>query len=224
MRYVSISKKWYEELFSELATELRSSSLRIEITGPIASGKTTLAQALATQLGWVLATEVPELVPFWAETYSVDRRYQFEKDLEFLLFHAVAVRQLQSQNGQPLICDFSFLQDLAYAKLSQTPEELSTYRSVHEHFRRKCGAPSLIINLSCSTHILLARIVERGRIPEQGIQSQFLEALALRIDEELSRQSDGIPIVEVNSENVDFRNDATAIAYRVLSHLPERLK
>ena len=142
--------------------------MRIEITRPIGSGKTTLAKGLAEQAGWEMATEVPEQIPFWAMPYSGVPKYQFEKDLSFLLFHAVSVRERNPKNGGTLICDFAFVQDLAYAQLVQEEAELTVYKAIHRFIIARCGPPDLAINLRCSTPTLLERIAARGRDPECG--------------------------------------------------------
>ncbi len=194
--------------------------MRIEITGPIASGKTTLARALASRPGWTLASEIPEAVPFWAETYSGEIGFQFEKDVGFLLSHSVHIRQTQPRDGRPLVCDFSFLQDMAYAELGQTQDELTAYRAMHQHQVKSCGEPALIINLKCSTPVLLARIRERGRGPELGIPAEFLDRLRDRIDAHLDAAKGIIPQVEIDAEATDFRLPARDVLQAVLPLLP----
>ena len=199
-------------------TRISEFRLRIEITGPIASGKSTLARVLASLPGWTLAREVPEAVPFWAETYNGERSYQLEKDMGFLLFHALHIREAQSRSGERLICDFSFLQDLAYAELGQDPGELIAYQMVHDHLSKIHGKPALIINLHCPTPVLLARIRQRGRQPEQGISADFLDSLRDRTDTHLARGA--VPLVEIDSEAMDFRRPAKDVLRMVLPLLP----
>jgi deoxyadenosine/deoxycytidine kinase len=194
--------------------------LRIEITGPIASGKTTLARALATLPGWALASEVPEAVPYWAETYSGEPAFALEKDVGFLIFHSVHIRQTGPRKGRRLVCDFSFLQDLAYAELGQTPRQLRAYRPMHKYQVETCGEPSLLISLRCSTPQLLARIRRRGRGPELGITAAFLDRLRDQIDARLEDVRGTIPQVVIDAEETDFRRSPEEVLKAVLPLLP----
>ncbi len=194
--------------------------MRIEIAGPIASGKTTLARALATLPGWALVTEVPEAIPYWAETYSGEPALALEKDVEFLIFHSICIRQTKPPNGGQLVCDFSFLQDLAYAELGQTPRQLRAYRSMHQYQLEACGEPSLLISLRCSTPQLLARIRERGRGPELSITGTFLDRLREQIDARLNDVNGIIHQVEIDAEETDFRRSPEEVLQVVLPLLP----
>ncbi len=178
--------------------------MRIEITGPIGSGKTTLAAALTYQQGWQIASEVPEQIPFWAEAYSGARKFQFEKDVSFLLFHGANVRERQPNNGGTLVCDFSFIQDLAYAQMGQSEAELTAYKAVHRHITAQSGPPNLVINLRCSTPTLLARIAARGRDPERGLTGEFLDHLVEQTDRLLTARGHKFPILGIDSEEFDF--------------------
>ena len=142
-------------------------------------------------------------MPFWANAYSKAQLFTFEKDLSFLIFHGVQVRERQS-SAELLICDFSFFQDLAYARLSQTAAELAAYTPVHAHTVTVCGEAELIINLRCSTNTLLSRIRQRGRPEEQFLDGLFLERLGCEIDLVLAEK---IPrrVIEIDSEAIDFR-------------------
>ena len=184
-------------------------TLRIEITGPIGSGKTTLAAALSSQPGWELASETPESIPFWADAYGGTQNYLLEKDLSFLIFHSVQVRELQS-SAEIVVCDFSFHQDLAYARLSETAAELAAYTPVHGYFGDICGRAELIVNLRCSTDTLLDRIRQRGRPEEKSLDGPFLKRLVCEIDAVLAEQRPP-NLIELDSEIIDFRRVSEVI-------------
>lgn len=176
--------------------------MRIEITGPIGVGKTTLAHLLARRSGWRVATETPERNPFWARAYGGDRNYQFEKDVSFLLVHGVDVREGQAQ-ADVLVCDFSFTQDLVYAGLGQTADELQVYRGIHRHVFEQCGPPDLIINLRAETPTLLDRIASRGREAERGVSAGFLDTLTRGLDGALAELPKLVPVLQVRTDALD---------------------
>jgi len=191
--------------------------LRIEITGAIGSGKTTLANALAARFQWAIATEIPEQVPFWTDVYS-EGVYQFEKDLHFLLVHGVIIRERQAQARQPLVCDFSFVQDMVYARLGQGADELAAYYSVFQHTVRQCAPADLIIHLSCPTDVLLQRIALRGRPPEQTITSSFLNNLSDALEASVSAIT-STPVMVVDSHALNFAIDPLPVASMVAGRL-----
>lgn len=166
-------------------------------------------------------SEVPERIPFWAEVYRGTRKYQFEKDISFLLFHSVSVQEWQPDDEKKLICDFSFVQDLAYAMMAQDEAELDIYKTVHRHVVSQCGDPDLIINLRCPTSTLLSRIAARGRDPERTITGDFLDYLVERIDNLLITPGCQIPVVTIDSGEFDFATAPDRVIARVKSFLQE---
>ncbi len=192
--------------------------MRIEITGPIGSGKTTLAWLLAREFGWRVATEVPEEVPFWAQAYGGRGGFELEKDLAFLLAHSGMVREAEAEGTSPLICDFSFLQDLAYAQLGQGQADYAAYEVINRRIQARCGAPSLIINLRCPTPVLLRRIASRGRNPEQSISPDFLEALGHALEQRLALDAE-LSVIHLDSGALDFVNEAATALARLRPHI-----
>ena len=57
----------------------------IAVEGPVGSGKTVLAQALADRLGGRLVAEAAEENPFLRGFYSDRKKYAFQAQLFFLL-------------------------------------------------------------------------------------------------------------------------------------------
>jgi deoxyadenosine/deoxycytidine kinase len=181
---------------------------RIEIFGGIATGKTTLAQRLAEAGGIPLIRESYREVPFWEKFYANPAIYEFEKNVSFLLFHADAIRVAESSiNGS--VCDFAFLQDVAYASLSRQRGDVPILEAIHAHLTRRMSSPSLLIRLKCTVDTQIERIRRRGRVPELSIGPPYLDALNEAVD---ARQAEflaanSVPLIEVDTDEINFVDD-----------------
>lgn len=172
--------------------------MRIEIVGAIGVGKTTLARHLSEALGYPVQSEIPELNPFWELAYAGEGDVQFEKDVSFLLSHGVQIRQSCSSDVG-LICDFSFYQDLAYARMGQSAADLKVYETVWHRGMDRCGPPDLVVDLHASATTALDRIYGRGRSAEQALSPDFLISLRSHLNEVLSSVAAGQEIVRIET-------------------------
>jgi len=176
---------------------------RIEISGGIATGKTTLADRLREKCGLDVFFEKFREVPFWQECYdSEGRQYVFPKNIGFLLFHAHSLVEAKTL-GKPSVCDFAYFQDLAYADLS--PQDLPILTSVSERLIEGLPSPAAIIDLSCPSDIQLQRIRDRNRLPEQAIDASFLRRLRGAID--ARRDALKVPLIEIDSHAINFTKE-----------------
>ncbi len=174
--------------------------MRIEICGGIASGKTTLANALG-KFGFDVANEKLGNTSFLDEFYANPALFTFETEVSFLLQHSVEIKKLH--NSHNIVCDYSFEQDYAYALNNMNAVELKTFKSVFDEIKRQLNEPDLIIKIECSTETKKKRILLRGRENEQTIDNEYLESTDALITKRLSNIS--IPILCIDSEKYDFR-------------------
>jgi deoxyadenosine/deoxycytidine kinase len=194
-----------------MSTNIARASSRIEFCGGIGAGKSTVARLLAAHCRLPLIEEHYEQVPFWKEFYKEPQRYAFEKNISFLMFHSNAIRLAVTHfQERPLICDFALFQDLAYASLAGPQEDYEATVAVHDRLMGRLDCPSLIIHVRCSVDEQLTRIKRRGREPERAITGSYLEQLSQHVDRELARYSGIVPIVEINTEQLDFVVDPSA--------------
>lgn len=178
--------------------------MRIEICGGIGSGKTTLAKLLGVN-GYELIQENFRSNPFWEAFYQDPNSYQFETEVTFLLQHYHAVKT--SAKNRNLVCEFSFIQDLAYAKLGLKTRRLKIFEEIFDEVISELLKPDLLICLDCEPTILLERIHARNRKEEQTISVDFLAVLNKYIYEETSVFNLKNNVLHINSKKINFYSD-----------------
>jgi deoxyguanosine kinase len=160
---------------------------RIEICGAMGAGKTSLAMALHRQFprsGRAILENYRE-VPFWEASLRRPGEFEFERDLNFLLYYYTLIKTADSSKNA--ICDFAFFENRAYARLSNNDADFRLFNSLYRRLERKLSPPSVILHLVCSPTTLLRRIEGRGRRTEKGITRRFLGRLTEAIEFELTR-------------------------------------
>lgn len=185
------------------------SNVLVEIAGGIASGKTTLLQALA-EIGVHPVYESHALNPYWEDFYSDPGAYTFETEITFLLQHYhFAKRALQTNDI--VVLDHSFELDLAYARLGLVGSRRRIFESIYDEVRAELGLPTALIWLRCSPEQELTRIHARNRDVEKTIDVKFLTDLNDHLESTIrSREAeDATSLCELDSEAIDFRLPGT---------------
>ena len=193
-------------------------TMRIEICGIIASGKTTLASILAAN-GYQPVLEKFQQNPFWAAFFEDQAKFAFETEITFLLLH---YHQLKAEAEQNCVCDYSFTQDSAYADLDLEDSKRKAFTIVQEEIEQELGKPELIIHLTCAPEIAVQRLRARGRSEENKISLDFLENLNNAISRRLAEVAQVVKILVINSSEVDFAksaNDQDAVKSLVQAQL-----
>lgn len=175
----------------------------IEICGAIATGKTTLAQLLAKEGGLALIKEDFRAVPFFEAFYSDPVVFGFEAELSFSLQHYHRVK-VAARASSPFVCDFSPIQDLAYADVTLEGGEKDAYVAVHEVILRHLPAPRVLVYLKCDTSVLLARIRARKRKGEESIDADYLQAVDAALRSRLHEVESDTTVMSINTGDVDF--------------------
>ena len=152
---------------------------RIEIAGNIASGKTTIANIL-NNYGYHCVYEDFKSVPYWRKFFESPNKYNFETEISFLLQHYHQIKLAQSDSI--VICDFSFINDLAYAKLGLSKKRHEIFTSILYEILAEISEPILTIQAASNVNLLLDRIKYRGRTEENSITRNFL----IELDEKLN--------------------------------------
>lgn len=194
---------------------------RIEICGGIASGKTTLCSVIE-QSGCQALFENFHQNPFWSLFYKNPQRHAFETEVTFLLQHYSQFKTVTHDNGV-LVCDFSFLQDQAYAEINLKVLQLNAFRGVFDQVTSELQGAALIIHLQCSANEQLYRIRRRARAEEEQIRIEYLEAVNLGISRGVAEISHyKTRILRIDSESNDFANDEN-IQKQILSSIHDAI-
>lgn len=173
-------------------------SSRIEICGAIASGKTTLANAFL-KAGHIVKFEDFTKIAMLDDFYSDPLSVSFETEISFTLQHYYQIKKAL-QTGEHTICDFSSVDDYAFALSILNEKEMEIYNSIFAYIIDRIGKPKKLIWLHASADELLLRIKKRGRENEQSINKSSL----LKFEESLSRAIKrfyyDVPLIEIFTE------------------------
>lgn len=171
---------------------------RIEICGAIASGKTTLANNFS-KFGYNIELEDFTKISMLDDFYSNPLFVSFETEISFTLQHYYQIKKAL-QTGGYVVCDFSPVDDYAFALAILNEKEMEIYNQIFDYVMQQIGKPQKLIKLYASADELISRIKNRGRQNEQGINRSslliFEESLRIAIE----RFYDDVPLVEINTE------------------------
>ena len=178
---------------------------RVEVCGGIASGKTTLARLFKRH---VYTTELEQFKenPLWRLFYQDPSEYAFATEVTFFLQHYAQIKKSYI-DSELLICDFSLLQDRAYADVNLTGGQLKAFNAVYRQATSELAPPSLIVRLECGAQEELNRIQRRARAEESRIQIGYLNALNRAIKQRVAGLSGRARVLIIDSETNDFAHD-----------------
>ena len=181
--------------------------MRIEICGGIASGKTTLCNVIAGA-GYKSILENFHDNPFWSSFYRNQNFYAFETEVTFLLQHYSEIKA-GTLDFAEIVCDFSFLQDRAYAETNLRESQLEAFRAIYLQVLSEIPQPALIVHLKCSAEEELRRIRRRARPEEENIHSDYLEMLNQAVVGGLVQFGEKVPILSIDSAANNFADDVS---------------
>ena len=200
---------------------MQRASLRVEISGGIAAGKTTLANLLRVG-GLVPVFERFRDNPFYAAFYRDPIGTAFETEITFLLQH-YHQQKIAALTGRDFCSDFSLVLDHAYACVTLPKRELTLFRSVLRNVSRKLPPRALLVHLQCSPRAELKRIARRHRSVERRISVEYLS----RLDDALQARVRAIgkreKVLVIDSGRIDFAHDQVA-KRNVVSQVREALR
>lgn len=181
---------------------------RLEVCGGIGTGKTTFASLLSNPEISVIHEDFSKN-PFWEAYYqNPGKQFIFETEITFLLQHYHDIKR-QGELANIIIADYSFITDLAYARIGLSSVKQEIFKSIYQVIIEEIGLPRLLVRLRCEATIQAERVAGRGHDEENMIDIGFLEKLNRAIEEEMSELSPQVKVIEINSELEDFAHDET---------------
>lgn len=181
----------------------------IAIEGNIGSGKTSLAERLATQLKARLMLEQFAENPFLPKFYKDPEKHAFPLELSFLAerYNQVKEELFARDIFNPLIVsDYLISKCLVFAKINLQPDEFDLYGRLFNIIYPTLPKPDLLVYLYLSTDKLLANIKNRGRSYEQKITREYLDKIQEGYFEFLKQQPD-LRVLMVDTSRIDFVNN-----------------
>ena len=181
----------------------------IVIEGNIGTGKTSLARRLAEQYDARLVLERFADNPFLPLFYENPSRFAFPLELSFL---ADRYQQLKDDIGSPdlfqqvTVSDYMLSKSLIFAGITLGESEYELYERLFHIIHPHLPKPDLLVYLHKNVASLVKNIGLRGRLYEQNIKADYLEKLEAAYWAYIKQQIT-IPVVIINSDNVDFVND-----------------
>lgn len=198
----------------------RLSNAFISIAGLIGVGKSTLARALATHLGFDVHYEPVQDNEYLKDFYADTARHSFAMQV-YLLNARFQQHQEIIWRGRGAVQDRTIYEDSIFAKVLvdmelMHPRDYQTYLSLFRNLSHFMCRPTAIVYLHCSPETCHDRIEARARGCESGISLDYLKRLYDAYEEFVTEISASIPVIRVGWEQFhDVERVADAITREV---------
>ncbi len=178
----------------------------LAVEGVIGSGKTSLAEILASMFAAGRMLEHYEDNPFLGEFYRNRKKFAFQTQIWFLLSRYRQIMDELSQKNlfhKIVVSDFMYSKDKIFAYLNLDENELALYNKIAAALDKDVIKPDFVIYLQASTDTLMERIAQRGRAFEKGIEQEYIESLNKAYNHFFFHYQDS-PLLIVNTDHIDF--------------------
>ena len=185
----------------------------IAVEGPIAVGKSALAEALAEEYGAKLVREPVEENPFLAKFYEEPERFAFTAQVSFLMERYRQQQELSQIDlfQRATVADYVFAKDRIFAELTLSRDEISLYERIYSLLDARLRKPDLVVFLDAKTEVLLRRLKRRSRPFEKRLGRDYVEQVAEAYRRFFHGYSD-TPLLVVNSSDIDFVDNGGDLA------------
>jgi deoxyguanosine kinase len=177
----------------------------IVVEGPIAVGKTSLAERLAEALGARLVLEEGEENPFLRKFYENPEKYAFATQIFFLLSRYRQQFELVQRDlfEQAVVADYFMAKDQIFARLNLDNDEYVLYQQIYRLLDARAVRPDLVVYLEARGDVLTKRMRRRDRDYERRIAPAYLERVGEAYRQFFYHYTDTALLV-VQSSEIDF--------------------
>jgi len=175
----------------------------VAVTGPVGSGKTTLARNLAAALDAEPVFERYFDNPFLDVPASLADACAFETATHFVLMH---MHQLRLAGNRAIVSDFYLEHDRLFAEYELTTEDMRTYMTVMDLACRKAPIPQIIVHLHLPWETCWGRVIARGRPHELDIGEDFFRSIYQAFEFERRCNGSQPSFIFIDSSVFDIRN------------------
>lgn len=194
--------------------------MRIEIAGALATGKTTLADALARK-GLTVVRESLDTNPY----LDPDKDFasnRFVRQSWFVTSKISGIANAYEAGATLMAVDYSMAAERAYFRHNVGDQPLWVARLDNEVAQFECwyGAPDLIVSLGCSVQEQLRRIAVRGRDFEQTHTAESIGSINDHVEQQLLSPSYAkVEILRYRTDVVPIEEICDAIMTKVRTHV-----
>lgn len=164
---------------------------QVTLIGPIGSGKTTASQFLSKKLNLpLLDADLYETNPFLPDYIADTPRWAFTTELFFTLARIKKLKAIKQmlQKSSVIVDSGLIMSHQVYTKNhlvmgTMTAGEWEFFTRIIADSQSDLSTPDIVIHLTCSPPVQLARIQARGRSFESGYTLQYLQSITDRLSE-----------------------------------------
>jgi deoxyadenosine/deoxycytidine kinase len=143
--------------------------------------------------------------PFLKDFYKDRRRFALQTQFFFLLSRYAQQKELIEYDlfHKKIVADYTIEKDLLFASANLSEEELALYKQVADLLKKNLPKPDLVVFLTASIDVLLARIKKRNVTYERNFDAEYLTAVAEAYNHYFFHYNK-TPLLVIKTDKLDF--------------------